>query len=73
MAYGQPYIQNSTNDSGNGSGARVGSNTNLKSYINELKKVSNANKSGAKRGHSSTRQGAAAASNSQNNVLRQSQ
>ena len=58
IAYGQPYLSN-----GNGvdQSNRAATNTNLKSYINELKKASNANKSGGKRGHSSTRNGAAPA------------
>ncbi len=54
MAYGQPYLQSNGNDTAN-QGHRVGSNSNLKSYITELKKASSANKSGGKRGHSSTR------------------
>ena len=57
LAYGQPYLQN-TESGGQGQRAAA-SNSNLKSYITELKKVSNQNKSGGKRGHSSTRQGAA--------------
>lgn len=54
VSYGQPYIAN-TNDS---SGSNQRQNQNLKSYINELKKVSSQNKQGGKRGHSSNRNNA---------------
>jgi len=57
IAYGQPYI---AGGAGDGQVHRVGTNTNLKSYINELKKATNANKSVGKRGQSSSRQGPAA-------------
>jgi len=46
IAYGQPYLQ----PDGASSAHRIGTNSNLKSYINELKKASNANKPGGKRG-----------------------
>ena len=52
IAYGQPYLAGHEN---NASGHRVSTSSNLKSYINELKKASNANKSGSKRGYSSSR------------------
>lgn len=75
IAYGQPYLQNSGTD-GTTSGHRVGTSSNLKSYINELKKASNANKSGGtgagKRGYSSSRQ-AVIAANAQKSAMHSSQ
>ena len=70
IAYGQPYLQGTANDATGNSASRVGSTTNLKQYINELKKVSTANKTGGKRGHSSNKTGGTPGGS---NALRQSQ